>query len=236
MASQKSSPSWASQIASWMGLGLFSPFGMRGFSQLKPEMAKNMFGDYPGMTSGTGPGFGGTHGTGGDIGRYRRFTQDFDPWSFLSQGGGYERPGGPSSEERGILDRSLFGRTAGLSSVKAPPELLAEFNRQLGQRGTELGSRFASEGSYMSGPMMNANAQMTGDAMSQFAAQMALANQGTEQKALDSLYQDFFGPGQRMLQMLAPYFNLPNTSSSSSSFMDYLMQGLKSAGQIAAAS
>lgn len=97
MAESKTTLPWLSQYPAWTLFGSFSPQGYRAFKKVKPKMFEQVFGDTEEA----------------DLAPYRRYTQEYDPFSFLTNA--YPRPGGPSQEEQDILNNSLFGSTARLN-------------------------------------------------------------------------------------------------------------------------
>ena len=297
---EKTSQPFNQQLAGGLLLSLFSGAGAQGFASLKPQLFQQLFGD-PGQKLSKNKGrvagdlFGlgpeATQGPGGltsDIGRFRRYTEDYRPFDYLKENP-FGRPGGPSSQEQDILGRSLGGLSApldlrqsnaaqqdldrflkslttpatgqtgvlpaGLQGFvdKATSGVQTAFKEGLEREATQLQSRYASEGSYLSGPALNAEAQLRGTATSQFAGALgqlqleaalqgteslmrgyglnfgeaftlASAQQASEQDFLDRLLSQYDRPGGNLLEVLLPF--LSQSPVSKSKTQGSLLEGL----------
>lgn len=88
---EKSTLPWLDQYPGWMTFALMSPYGENAFREVKPKMFKQVFPD----------------GIGPEAQAQRRYTQEYNPFSFLTQALG--RPGGASASDKQLMDQSYFG-------------------------------------------------------------------------------------------------------------------------------
>ncbi len=96
---QKTTLPWLNQYPGWLLFSAFSPQGMDAFKKVKPQMYKQLFGkDFDEST----------------FDPYRRIMGDYSAFDYLNSNP-YNRPGGPSAAEQGLVNNSLFGLTAPLN-------------------------------------------------------------------------------------------------------------------------
>ena len=91
---EKSTLPWLDQYPGWLSLALMSPYGENAFRAAKPKMFKQVFPD----------------GIGPEADITRRYTQEYNPFAFLTQALG--RPGGASTGDKQLMDQSYFGAGA----------------------------------------------------------------------------------------------------------------------------